>query len=72
MKSIDYFEFGLPIINNIKGDTWKAVERCNCGVNVDVSEITIAKMKMRKSARSFFEKQLTEDVFKEKITQILT
>ena len=26
MKSIDYFEAGLPIINNIHGDTWNIVK----------------------------------------------
>lgn len=32
-KSIDYFSYGLPIINNIKGDTWELVEKRNMGVN---------------------------------------
>ena len=33
-KSIDYFSCGLPVINNIKGDTWVLVERERCGVNI--------------------------------------
>lgn len=33
MKSTDYLEFGLPIINNIKGDTWDAVEKYRIGIN---------------------------------------
>ena len=33
MKSIDYFCCGVPLINNIKGDTWEMVERYGIGVN---------------------------------------
>lgn len=36
LKSIDYFEASLPIINNIKGDTWSLVERKKIGYNLDV------------------------------------
>lgn len=35
MKSIDYFEHGLPIINNIKGDTWEFVEKHKVGININ-------------------------------------
>lgn len=34
-KCIDYFEHGLPIINNIKGDTWLFVKKNRLGINVD-------------------------------------
>lgn len=34
-KSIDYFSFGLPIINNIKGDTWALVNDLKIGINFD-------------------------------------
>lgn len=33
MKSIDYFCYGLPLINNIPGDTWELVEKEQIGVN---------------------------------------
>ena len=33
IKSLDYFSMGLPIINNIKGDTWKMVEEEKMGLN---------------------------------------
>ena len=73
MKSIDYFEFGLPIINNIKGDTWSAIEKKHCGVNWKSSGgcIPTPDTKMRISARAFFEKYLTEDVFKKRIMTIV-
>lgn len=37
-KSIDYFSYGLPLINNIKGDTYDLVEREGIGVNFDNAE----------------------------------
>lgn len=37
IKSIDYLSMGLPLLNNIKGDTWDFVERNHIGVNVDDS-----------------------------------
>ena len=33
MKSIDYFCYGLPLINNIQGDTWELVEQYGIGIN---------------------------------------
>lgn len=33
IKSIDYFSYGLPIINNIKGDTWNLISKYNIGIN---------------------------------------
>ena len=33
MKSIDYFCYGLPIINNIQGDTCEMVEQYGIGIN---------------------------------------
>lgn len=75
MKSIDYFEFGLPIINNIKGDTWDVVEKECCGLNWgrNVTRFNIIpSIQMRESARNFFERCLTEDVFRTKINKIVT
>lgn len=34
MKSVDYFRFGLPIINNIPGDTQTLVEQENIGIQL--------------------------------------
>ena len=56
MKSIDYFEFGLPIINNIKGDTWNAVEEYGIGINYRRRDllITVSPNNVeRKNARNF-------------------
>lgn len=34
MKSIDYFELSLPILNTIQGDTWQFVEQYGIGMNI--------------------------------------
>lgn len=34
MKSLDYFSFGIPIVNNIEGDIKKIVEKNNVGFNI--------------------------------------
>lgn len=34
MKSLEYLHYGLPIINNIKGDTKKIVIDYKCGINI--------------------------------------
>lgn len=75
MKSVDYFEFGLPIINNIKGDTWDVIEKECCGSNWgdnDTNLNTVSSMQMRESARGFFERCLTEDVFRTRIDKVVT
>lgn len=38
MKSIDYFQHGLPIINNIPSDTAKLVDKYGIGINILNSE----------------------------------
>ena len=39
MKSIDYFSYGLPLINNIKGDTWEIVNDKGYGINIHKDNI---------------------------------
>ncbi|WP_295159328.1 hypothetical protein [Selenomonas sp. AE3005] len=39
IKSIDYLSYGLPLINNIKGDTWQLIESEKIGVNIDDNTI---------------------------------
>ncbi|MGQ7595391.1 glycosyltransferase [Streptococcus suis] len=40
MKSLDYLKNGLPLINNLKGDTWGFVERDGIGINTEDGVIT--------------------------------
>lgn len=44
MKSIDYFQHGLPIINNIKADTTELVEEYKVGFNeIDFEKELLSK-----------------------------
>ena len=40
IKSIDYFSYGLPLINNIKGDTWRFVKNEDLGICIKDKGIT--------------------------------
>ena len=76
MKSIDYFEASLPIINNIKGDTWAFVERNQIGINYGPTTLLPAAelldlQKRRPCVRAFFEAHFSEAVFAEKVDEIL-
>lgn len=68
VKCIDYFAHGLPIVNNIKGDTWKLVEEHQAGINVreddriDADEL----IRMRKDSANIYElydENFTKEVF---------
>ena len=68
VKCLDYFEHGLPIINNIKGDTWNMVDKYKVGVNVtDDSKIesnTLINMrKNNKHIYDFYSENFTKEVF---------
>lgn len=73
MKSMDYFEFGLPIINNIQGDTWDIVKTKKVGINLDKCKTEIVyESQYRKRARLFFETELISSVFTNNVLNILT
>lgn len=68
MKCIDYFKNGLPIINNIKADTWKFVNEYNVGINVDDnttldSEMIIDIRKNNKNVLDLYNMYFTKDSF---------
>lgn len=82
MKSVDYFQGNLPIINNIKGDTFSLVEKYGIGFNI-VSNLSIDDMvqeisklsyedliKMRRNTREVFEKYFSTSAFQKKIETI--
>lgn len=67
IKSIDYFSAGLPIINNIKGDTWMLVKKYNLGINIDnnmTSDIFDTYIYDRNKIYSFFQNNFTPESLK--------
>lgn len=75
MKSMDYLEFGLPLINNIHGDTWDFIRQHNLGINIseDLSDLINKDYDVvqRKNARDFFVNNLSLDQFREKVLRII-
>lgn len=72
MKSMDYFEAGLPIINNIHGDTWNIVNDYNIGINYgQVSSFSDYDYSMRTNARGYFEENMSINSFNNNIEMIM-
>lgn len=85
MKSVDYFDASLPLLNNIKGDTTRFVNDYGAGFNVsyeNMKEVAkkVSKLsdddfcKMREASLKVFTQNLTTEVFNttfEKVKSIL-
>lgn len=52
LKSAEYLEASLPVINNVRGDTWNFIERYPVGLNCgEDAEITTSKLLALQSRR---------------------
>lgn len=76
MKSMDYFEYGLPIINNIRGDTWDFVAEYRLGMNLDRftqadSEELFEMANRRLEVQDFFRRNFTYAAFCEQLDAML-
>lgn len=85
MKSIDYFEAGLPLLNNIKSDTSILVDKNNLGINIDSNDKSFLKEKImeinfddisnfyqkKKNVRQFFEDDFSYKKFAEKLDSVI-
>lgn len=79
MKSIDYFECGLPVVNTISGDTEDFIHRYRVGIPwVRTAEDTATRLlqslsgecqMMRENCRKLFEEQFSLDCFEKKFRQ---
>lgn len=70
IKSIDYLSYGLPLINNIRGDTWKMVEDLRIGINVD-NDAEIRNVDHNRVVRVFNERFTKEPSFITKINGVI-
>lgn len=76
IKSIDYFSMGLPIINNIKGDTWQFVVDNNLGINIRRGENLEMSLNLdwyhwRKNIRGFYNDFFSREAFLQQFKQIM-
>jgi glycosyltransferase involved in cell wall biosynthesis len=74
MKSLDYLEAGLPIVNTVGGDLHEWVIRDQIGFNLTkqnagecakqiAGQSDAAHLQMRKAARAVFEARLSDAAF---------
>ncbi|MDO4197471.1 MAG: hypothetical protein Q4D13_00610 [Erysipelotrichaceae bacterium] len=76
VKCIDYFLHGLPILNNIKGDTWKMVEEDGVGFNIEKGTVIDAKklIELRKDNKKFtdfYNEHFTYEIFEKECVSII-
>ncbi|MBU3213951.1 glycosyltransferase [Clostridium estertheticum] len=82
MKSIDYFQAGLPILNSIKADTSKIVEEYKIGINVAGENIEDIAYKvandnmekllvMRENTKKMFDSLFSLDAFNRKLHDVI-
>lgn len=80
MKSLDYLAYGLPLLNNIAGDTQELVEDYDAGVNIprEDSETVIPLIlamaddpMVQKDARRLYEEKFTEERFRSTLDEVL-
>ena len=78
MKSVEYFRFGLPIINNIPADTQKLVELHGLGIQLSedcTEKIMVLKdtdyLQMRHNVRRVFKESFERSVIIRQYEQIL-
>jgi len=74
VKCIDYFQNGLPIINNIKGDTWKLVENDHAGINIDKDtkiryEDLLKLRRNNQNIYDLFENNFSKENFVKRVSQ---
>lgn len=76
MKSVDYFAGGLPIINNIKGDTWDFVNNSEVGLNYTSDQELFFREELdkeiyRPNVVDLFNKTFTREVFYDQVRDLV-
>lgn len=76
MKSIDYLEMGLPIINSLEGDLGRIIEENGCGVNIFdkecISQILVySNNNIRQKSNNVYRESFSSQVFNENLSCII-
>lgn len=72
MKSLDYFNAGIPIINNIRGDTWNLVNNYKAGINIREKIENISfKNGLKSNSKKLFEENLSRNIFNNDIEEVI-
>lgn len=81
MKSIDYFQSGLPVINSLAGDTWSFIEQNQAGINLDrqnlqssaqivLNQTSEENLDMRKHSRGLFLQNFSSESFFRQLSHV--
>lgn len=78
-KSIDYWYYGLPVINNIRGDTWQFVKDEGVGVNVERNDLkNVCQILSGQAAQvdhaavqQFYNRHFTTEIFENTLTSVM-
>lgn len=72
IKSIDYLSYGLPLINNIKGDTWEMINENQIGINIEsLQDFSVDKDVCNKyEILDFFESHFSEEAYLSRISKL--
>ncbi|WP_313127211.1 glycosyltransferase [Proteiniclasticum ruminis] len=82
MKSLEYFRVGVPIINNIKGDTKSIIDSNKCGFNITkdtvddfvsiLDKMTVEDFnKMKDSSRNVYTQYLSDSIFTKNLSNLI-
>lgn len=79
MKSIDYFQAGLPIINSIQADTAQIIDKYKIGINLNSDNVAVKVVgydkeelsAMRKNTRQVFESKFSISAFNYKLDEVI-
>lgn len=76
LKSMDYFDGGLPIINTIRGDTWDLVESNPIGINycadMDLAQgLQLPTAADKRRVKAFFRESFSVEAFRARLARIL-
>lgn len=63
MKSLDYFQAGLPLINNIEGDTAELIKEYHIGYNGYDNICLNDCMSMREHVKQLYQEKFTKNAF---------
>ena len=76
IKSIDYLSYGIPLINNLKGDTWDIIEKEKIGINISQDTVisrlpSIDRKRVLNVYNAYFSEEAFRSVVKEELEKII-
>ena len=78
MKSLDYLSYGIPLINNIQGDSFEIVEKEKIGFNLTsdvVDKLTSMTntdyLRIKKQTKEIFLKYFENDTINQKFDEVI-